>query len=52
METPDAALAEANRKLDRILSVVEKLEPHLPLLEQLVATMNNPAARFLLKTKR
>lgn len=52
METPDPALIEVLQKLDRILSVVEKLEPHLPLLERFIAAADNPAARFLLNGVR
>lgn len=48
----EPSLAEISAKLDRVLEFQAKLEPHLPLLEKLIGAADNPAMRFLTRTKR
>lgn len=48
----EPTLAEIGEKLDRILAFQAKLEPHLPQLERLATLADNPAARFLTRSKR
>lgn len=41
---PDSdPLTRIEQKLDRVLAVTDKIEPHLPLLTRLPAWLHNPA---------